>query len=188
MEQIAAPQSSSTASSFAGLLASLAAPQKPSEPSWSDDQLADDVATLSYEHALQARARYRSQFPAPALDSASSSGPSSTQPAAKASLLPETLRAEPAPRAPRDRTLKRASITIRLSEAESAQLHQRAAEAGLTVSAYLRSCTLEVESLRAQVKDTLAQLRDSTPSPPVPASGRTKAIQWRQLWPFGRRR
>src|SRR5258708_17343377 len=164
MEQIAAPESSSTASSFAGLLASLAAPQKPSEPRWSEDQLADDVATLSYEHALRARARYRSQFPAPALDSAAGSfEPASPQLAAAARPLPETPREEPAPR---DQTLKRASITIRLSEAESAQLHRRAAETGLTVSAYLRSCTLEEESLRAQVKETLAQLRNATPNAP----------------------
>ena len=61
-----------------------------------------------------------------------------------------------------------ASITIRLSEAECAQLRQRAAESGLTVSAYLRSCTLEVESLRAQVKDTLAQLRAPKPTAPEP--------------------
>ena len=58
-----------------------------------------------------------------------------------------------------DRNLKSASITIRMSNAECAQLRKRAAEAGLTVSAYLRSCTFEAESLRALVKDTLAQLR-----------------------------
>jgi hypothetical protein len=74
---------------------------------------------------------------------------------------------------PFERNLKDASITIRLSKAECAQLHRRAAEAGMTVSSYLRSCTFEAESLRAMVKDTLAQLRsvtaktkptDSTPS------------------------
>jgi predicted DNA binding CopG/RHH family protein len=58
-----------------------------------------------------------------------------------------------------DDTRKSSSIHIRLSAAESAQLKQRAAEAGLTVSAYLRSCVLEAESLRAQVKQALAQLR-----------------------------
>jgi hypothetical protein len=48
---------------------------------------------------------------------------------------------------------KSASITIRLSKPECAQIHQRAASAGLTVLAYLRSCVLEAESLRAQVKE-----------------------------------
>lgn len=51
------------------------------------------------------------------------------------------------------------SVTIRLSNQECAQLRQRAAEAGLTVSAYLRSCVLEADSLRAQVKEALAELR-----------------------------
>lgn len=58
-----------------------------------------------------------------------------------------------------DATRKSSSIHIRLSAPESAQLKQRAAEAGLTVSAYLRSCVLEAETLRAQVKQALAQLR-----------------------------
>ena len=62
------------------------------------------------------------------------------------------------------RDLKSASITIRLSKAENAQLRQRAAQAGLTISDYLRSCTFEAESLRALVKDTLAQLRASPSS------------------------
>jgi predicted DNA binding CopG/RHH family protein len=61
-----------------------------------------------------------------------------------------------------ERNLKDASITIRMSKAECAQLHRRAAEAGLTISAYLRSCTFEAESLRAMVKDTLAQLSSVT--------------------------
>jgi hypothetical protein len=63
-----------------------------------------------------------------------------------------------------ERNLKCASVTIRLSQAECAQLRTRAAEAGLTVSAYLRSCTFEAESLRAMVKDTLAKLRTGTPA------------------------
>jgi len=36
---------------------------------------------------------------------------------------------------------------------------QAGREAGLTVSAYLRSCTFEAEALRAQVKEALAELR-----------------------------
>ncbi len=47
---------------------------------------------------------------------------------------------------------------MRMTEEECVQLHHRAAEAGLTVSAYLRSCAFEVETLRAQVKEALAQL------------------------------
>ncbi|MGB6194484.1 MAG: hypothetical protein WBF42_18610, partial [Terracidiphilus sp.] len=50
------------------------------------------------------------------------------------------------------------SVTMRMTEEECSQLHHRAAEAGLTVSAYLRSCAFEVETLRAQVKEALAHL------------------------------
>ena len=50
-----------------------------------------------------------------------------------------------------------------MSEEESKILRQRAAEVELTVSAYLRSCTFEVESLRAQVKDALTAMRKSAP-------------------------
>ena len=85
-------------------------------------------------------------------------------------------------------TLKRASITIRLSTSECARLRARAAESGMTISAYLRSCTLEVESLRAQVKDTLAQLRSgavatATADPVEPRSLRERIAR---IWPHPR--
>ena len=73
---------------------------------------------------------------------------------------------------PYEQNLKSASITIRMSKVECAQLHRRAADAGLTVSAYLRSCTFEAESLRAMVKDTMAELRmakaKAKPAEPLP--------------------
>jgi len=61
MQQPAATAPSPTSSSFAGLLAALAAPaaSNRSQP-WSDDDLADDYATLSYEQALRTHARFRS--------------------------------------------------------------------------------------------------------------------------------
>jgi hypothetical protein len=64
-----------------------------------------------------------------------------------------------------------------MSKAECAQLHRRAAEAGLTVSAYLRSCTFEAESLRAMVRDTLAQMR-SAAAPVKPAAERRSWFGW----------
>jgi len=197
MQQSAAPAPSPTSPSFAGLLAALAAPVKqagvpgdrPSpqgwqrEPVWSDDGLADDYATLSYERALRAHARYRSQdaslagsdsllagsadpgpirnreaFPATALP-AGLTGTPQTATSAQDGVQPQTAFGLPAAL---NRNLKSASITIRLSKPECAQLRKRAAEAGLTVSAYLRSCTFEAESLRALVKDALAQLRSDS--------------------------
>jgi len=160
-----AVESSVTASTFAGLLASLAAQPQPASPEWNDDQLADDVATLSYEKAMRTHGYDRppafNQGPAPGSEWGQS-------------------RPDRSVSAPPDHSLKRASITIRLSEPECAQLRRRAAEAGLTVSAYLRSCTLEVESLRTQVKQTLAQLRESAPAPTVPLPSRQKP--WFRFW------
>jgi hypothetical protein len=203
-----APSSAST--SFAGLLAALTEPAQPTgvpgdgslatkqSPAhfWNDDDLADDVAILSYESALKSHARYRStdqsltqsaNLEPYCYEEASSGLPVAAQkPVAQytASLgaipSPEP-RATPAPdpnsepslyrAAAFDRNLKDASITIRMSKAECAQLHRRAAEAGLTVSAYLRSCTFEAESLRAMVKDTLARLRSvTTQAKPAPSA------------------
>jgi len=232
MQQTAAAAPSPPSPSFAGILAAFATPAKqvgipgdrsssqgtPSTPGWSDDNLADDVVTLSYERALRARARYRSEA-----GFADDSDSSLTQPADAESIrIREALSAAASPAIPRsitqpvassaktdvqektaqslptalDRSLKSASITIRLSKAECAQLRNRAAEAGLTVSAYLRSCTFEAESLRALVKDTLAQLRSdpakgvqsatiqSTANQAVSRSNRRSLRQWwARFWP-----
>jgi len=172
--------------SFAELLASLDAPSSAvaeREPAWSDEGLADDYATLSYERALRAHARYRSADP-PILASDFSLTQSAdaghiripetlpaAAPTAEVTATPQTASSwneDVQPRTtfglptPLNRNLRSASITVRLSEAECAQLRKLAAEAGLTVSAYLRSCTFEAESLRAEVKDALAQLRSGS--------------------------
>jgi hypothetical protein len=205
MEQ---PTESASSPSFAGLLAALTGPAQPTGISddgslstkqrpasaWNDDDLADDVAILSYESALKAHARYHPSQdsdqsltqpanPEPFCYEEASSDVAAaarqpvarhipglepmTTPAPDPSLNPSLYRA-----AAFERNLKDASITIRMSKAECAQLHRRAAEAGLTVSAYLRSCTFEAESLRAMVKDTLARLRSVTaqakPAPSAP--------------------
>ena len=135
------PQAPETAHDFAGLLAALAA-EKPGLPAWSNEELSGDVAELSYERALRTHARYKSadhidECPEPAGRSASvrSRNPAS------------------------ERERKCASVTLRMSKAECEQLRVRAAEAGLTVSAYLRLCAFEADALRAQVKDVLAELR-----------------------------
>jgi hypothetical protein len=88
---------------------------------------------------------------------------------------------------------KCASITIRMSEGECEQLKRRAAEAGLTISAYLRSCAFEAEALRAEVKKTLAEMRK--PATPERKIAYTKAgsgwFEWllrlTPLWHMGPR-
>jgi predicted DNA binding CopG/RHH family protein len=169
----------SSRSSFAGLLASLARQQEPPTSSW-DEELADDIATIGYEQSLRTQAHVESR-----LDEI---------PAKEIAMSKTSVRSRPGEIQPLriKQRLKTASITIRLSEAECAQLRQRAAESGLTISAYLRSCTLEVESLRAQVKETLAKFRQSG-SHPSPAAIALKPSRasilgiWNRLWPFSDR-
>ena len=57
---------------------------------------------------------------------------------------------------------RQVSMSLRVGISEQALIKARAAEAGLSASAYLRQCALEVEQLRAQVQHTLAVIeRDS---------------------------
>jgi hypothetical protein len=163
---------------FAALLAALAAPPKKPSPEWNDDALADDVATLSYERALRTHARYHSpdlsdrsltQDRDPEFAPSDKANPPADFRFAKisgpldscASSDHEEPEVTSGPSTALETNLKRASITIRLSETECAQLRKRAAEAGLTMSAYLRSCTFEAETLRALVKDTMAELQSA---------------------------
>ena len=175
---------SPASSSFAGLLAALTSGKaKPAataaEPreSWTDG-LADDVATLSYERAIEQYTRSRGDgAPFRPHDYFAEQPPRVTagrqEPQQVSSTPPEPRREEPRAAAPAreenrlEQSRKRASVTVRLTESEYAQLHERATEAGMTVSAYLRSCTYEAESLRAQVKQALAELRTSASQPPV---------------------
>ncbi len=183
MPQPTASAPSPNSASFAGLLAALASPAQKPASAWNDDDLEDDVATLSYERALRTHTRYRSASltdhpltEAPASEVARSDAQAQAEAesfkqvasdfAASSRLAEMTAKTETESNRLRsvqfERNLKDASITIRMSKAECAQLHRRAAEAGLTVSAYLRSCTFEAESLRTMVKETLTQLRTAT--------------------------
>jgi len=221
MQQPAGAPPAPPARSFAELLAALETPSSAAadrEPVWSDEGFADDYATLSYERALRAHARYRPQDATPSATDSSLTQLADPQPTriSKASpAAPAPAAATATPRAAAssygeiqaqtvsglpaalDRNLKSASITIRLSKAESEQLRRRASEAGLTVSAYLRSCTFEAESLRAQVKDALSQMRSGpsmanrAPGDRAAAKhfaqtpgGRSRFQWWKRLWPW----
>ncbi|HEX5236489.1 MAG TPA: hypothetical protein VFW25_14315 [Silvibacterium sp.] len=48
------------------------------------------------------------------------------------------------------------AISVRMAPAERALIKRRATEAGITTSAYIRQCALEVEQLRSQVRDAFA--------------------------------
>ncbi len=170
MQMTASPPETRSNSGFATLLASLASSSNVSTTGWDNTALAEDVATLSYEKALKTHTR-RSGYPEQRLTDFEESGGNSFQglgqeprPATQETAelnpkLPVNVSRPSDERAHR----KSASVTIRLGELENEQLHARAAEAGLSVSAYLRSCIFEVEELRSQVKQTLADMRKSNP-------------------------
>lgn len=153
-------------SSFAGLLEEFAAPPQKFPPVRDLDGLDDDVVALSYEHALKTHARYRhEQESVPQPDPATNFARSTRSiPREEPQALPRTF--APAELAPSVR--KCASVTVRLTAEENDRMRIRAAEADLTISAYLRSCAFEMESLRAQVKEALARMRAAEERGPQP--------------------
>lgn len=171
--------------SFAGVLSALTAPEKREEAEpldWGDGDPSGDAAVFSYEHALRAQASY-----SPADWQAARAEPPEI---AAAQIAPDAQEhagslQSAGPIQDEGRNRKSASVTIRLSQAECMQLKKRAADAGLTISAYLRSCTFEAEALRAQVKEALAALRtESSPekeSAPIPSAHAPR--RWWQIRP-----
>lgn len=131
---------------------------------WSESDFGDDVVTLSDERTLREQDRDQAAGDCDrTLTGEWQSGAASAQ---EVRVLPAATfggvsmaRAGEASRAASESDLRSVSVTIRLSKAECARLHDHAAEAGVTVSAYLRSCTFEAEALRAEVKAALAELR-----------------------------
>lgn len=69
---------------------------------------------------------------------------------------------------------RQVAISIRLAPSERALIKTRAAESGITASAYIRQCALEVEQLRAQVRAAVAAMDRGGPAPslaPVSSPG-----------------
>ncbi|HVZ84608.1 MAG TPA: hypothetical protein VG893_13125 [Terracidiphilus sp.] len=173
--------SSSRGGSFASLLAGFAAQSSDGSASRSHDGLEDDVATISYEQALRTHARRRPAaalglpFEPDAEPETAVPEPAALPPRkppvsvrisewAPENWVPENKAAGQRTHAALAARRKSASITIRLSETECAQVHARAEAAGMTTSAYLRSCLFEAEALRTQVKEALEQFRAAAPA------------------------
>ena len=152
---------------FASLLASLTAPAKKKAEAWDDSALADDVATISYEKALRTHTRgwgdeATDLHALQTDDCAIRRGNDGVSSAAK-----------------REGRLA-ATVTLRMSKSECMQLRERADEAGLTVSAYLRSCVFEAEALRAQVKAALVRFRSVSAGPDdTEKQAQTRSPSWR---------
>jgi predicted DNA binding CopG/RHH family protein len=122
-------------------------------------ELAEEADALSYESALRRGTRaFAEHLPGRAADA-----PEWTP--TDANSEDEAAQREPFAAPGTDAEKRLASVTIRLSRAECAQLKQRAAEAGLTLSAYVRSCTFEAEALRAQVKEAIHAIRSDAMRP-----------------------
>lgn len=146
MSELVSTPAIKSAGSFSSLLESFTGPAKKSDGMWDDSTLLDDVANISYEQALRSHRRVLPVESLPADESLSAAG----------------LATERSLSGAAGKKKKSSSITIRLTEAEETQLHQRAAAAQLSVSAYLRSCIFEVELLRSQVKEALLQMKAAT--------------------------
>ena len=73
---------------------------------------------------------------------------------------------------------RQVAISIRLAPSERALVKTRAAEAGISASAYIRQCTLEVEQLRAQVQQALAAMERGQASVPAPVSAPGFFARW----------
>ena len=195
MAQAATSQSSPAARSFASVLAALALPRQTPHDGrklraadnshrWCEDGLGDDIATISYEQALRTHTRHHSESIAMPTQPENNPLPTSTH---NQPLVDLSASSAPSPRThelsalPALDARRSSSITIRLSKEECDQIHARAAEAQLTVSAYLRSCVLEADQLRAQVKQMLVQIRavQSAQGPPATSSAsRQKSPTW----------
>jgi hypothetical protein len=175
------PKSGPQSDNFAAFLARLA-----ELPDWNSDPAVEpssmyassdpaeegeeDLTSLSYEQALRTpthkanRAGNRagnSQHPKPSPKTALA-----IQPSPKA-LEPRSF--EPRPFEPRPFEIaepRHARTTIRFTAGENKLLRKRAAENSIAVSAYVRSCVLEVESLRSQLQQLMTELR----SPAAPHS------------------
>lgn len=153
--------------SFASLLASFTGAAEKENDEWDLSGLADDVATISYEEAL------RSCRPARLSNFTTEEAPRNSSSAGAVARTSNRA-------IPREKKRKTASITLRLTEDEQAQLQERSSAAKLSVSAYIRSCIFEAESLRAQVKEALAQMQPA--SQPASSTGSTEKVSrnWRK--------
>jgi hypothetical protein len=83
-------------------------------------------------------------------------------------------------------------MSVRVAASEHVLIKSRAARAGLSVSAYLRQCALDVEILRGQVQQFMtasALSRMAEMAKPIPISDPVKSVSWftrlRRRWGGG---
>lgn len=145
---------SPNADSFAAFLAKLTE-QPASEAAHDlDDVLeigesADEISALSYEYALRMPVKKQ-------VESVPVSTPDASPATGKTAIsLVATEK-------------RKIRTSICLTTWENALLRQRAEENSLSVSAYVRACVFEVEALRTQVKQMMAQVRAASAAAEFP--------------------
>lgn len=81
-------------------------------------------------------------------------------------VLVETIRRSEIVAPPRQvDTTRQSAISVRFAPEERALIKNRAAEAGVSASAYVRQCALEVEQLRAQVQQAMVAMERGVATP-----------------------
>jgi hypothetical protein len=143
-----------------GVSAQTAAEQEPLTPvsqTTPSEAMIDDQAILPDKVTFSAATAPPARAVAPAFNAVLADAlPAEPDPAALALIWPAAPKNE-----------RQVSMSLRVAASEHALIKARATEAGLSVSAYLRHCALEVEQLRAQVHHTLALMEQGSEHRPV---------------------
>jgi hypothetical protein len=125
-------------------------------------QSSPEVREISYEEARRAKRRSLPEQKAPAKKGCARRKEnallSQKEPVFK-QVLTEKAAIVPAAKTTTALMPRAITLSVRITEAEQKLLRIRAAEASLTVSAYMRQCILDVDDLREQVQDLLAENR-----------------------------
>lgn len=140
----------------------------PPQPAVAPDASEHSKTTAAKSRNLSNRTRkahVKSQVPArpavsakPAIAKPSSPAKEVSRPAFREVLAEAVRPAEVFVAAQPMELSRQVAISIRLAPSERALIKTRAAEAGITASAYVRQCALEVEQLRAQVRAAVAAM------------------------------
>ncbi len=132
------------------------APQKPASKSRRKHSV--HQTSLSPQMETPAKAK-PSDFPQPKGSNGARKKSTKASVAIEAVNVPQVLQ-----RASSPLDSKSVMLSVRLTEPELELLRLRAAECGVSVSGYMRSCVLEADQLRTQVKHALAEMRAATRS------------------------
>ncbi|MBX6360981.1 MAG: hypothetical protein IRZ03_12980 [Acidobacterium ailaaui] len=120
-----------------------------------------EVRELSYEEARRPRTASakepKASAPKRRCTSPKKSAPVKQKTAPFKQVLAESAAIVPAGKKPAALVPRTTTLSVRMTDAEQKLLRLRAADAGLSASTYLRHCILEVDDLREQVQELIAE-------------------------------